>query len=207
MQDTDHPDRVTHPYRYVGSIASSADASWHDAKAHARWQHIGASISRQFGLRGLFGIDAVVTGRGEFSEITPIEVNPRYTASVELLERATGFAAIARHCDAFAGRECDKGSIWRALRPFLGKLVVYSPATFVIDRAFEQRIDEMNRDVDYPMITDIPWPGTSVQSGEPVVTIHAAAESLEELARQLGLWGWGGPGARLHDAIRQSASA
>src|SRR5262245_15365749 len=42
-------------------------------------------------MRGLFGVDGVLC-EGAF---WPVEVNPRYTASVEVLERATGLRAFA----------------------------------------------------------------------------------------------------------------
>ena len=48
-------------------------------------------------LRGLFGVDAVRTEAGLYV----IEVNPRYTASMELIERATNCSLVGLQRDAF----------------------------------------------------------------------------------------------------------
>ncbi len=79
-----------HPYLYAGSLGplmvpgSQAD----------QWQRIGNALTQRFGLRGLFGIDAILTCAGT---ITPIEINPRYTASMELFE-SDAFGTLATGC-------------------------------------------------------------------------------------------------------------
>ena len=60
-----------------------------DAEA-GQWRRIGEVISGEFGLRGLFGVDAIKRQ----DSIYPVEANPRYTASVEVLELALGYRAV-----------------------------------------------------------------------------------------------------------------
>ena len=47
-------------------------------------QGIGDTLAVKAGLRGVFGIDFILEGKTP----VPVEVNPRYTASVEVLEES-----------------------------------------------------------------------------------------------------------------------
>ena len=50
---------------------------------------LGTVLAQAFRLVGLFGVDGVL----DAERFWPVEVNPRYTASVEVLEGATGLPA------------------------------------------------------------------------------------------------------------------
>jgi predicted ATP-grasp superfamily ATP-dependent carboligase len=65
-------------------------------------ERIGALVAERCGFRddGLFGIDMIRDHRGD---VWPIEINPRYTASMELLERC-GDAMISKRI-IFARRD------------------------------------------------------------------------------------------------------
>ncbi|PYT18388.1 MAG: hypothetical protein DMF51_00060, partial [Acidobacteria bacterium] len=82
-------------YRYGGNITGPPGRLLPDA-ALAVLRRAATSITRRFGLRGLNGLDFVLTSG------TPhlIEVNPRYTASMELLEEMTGLNVVDLHLDA-----------------------------------------------------------------------------------------------------------
>ena len=56
-------------------------------------------MAEQFELLGLFGIDFMLDGE----DVWTLEVNPRYTASVEVVERFTGLSAISLHAEACTG--------------------------------------------------------------------------------------------------------
>jgi predicted ATP-grasp superfamily ATP-dependent carboligase len=80
------------PFLYAGSIGPlvlSEDET-------ARLQSQGCLLAERFALSGLFGVDFIRTGDG----LWLIEVNPRYTASVEVLERATGVSFLGCHAAA-----------------------------------------------------------------------------------------------------------
>ena len=55
-----------------------------------------------FGLVGVGGVDFVDDGR----VMHPIEVNPRWTASMELVERARGLSVFGAHA-----RACTSGAL------------------------------------------------------------------------------------------------
>jgi predicted ATP-grasp superfamily ATP-dependent carboligase len=61
---------------------------------------IGEVLADSFGLRGLFGIDLKLDGQIPW----PVEINPRYTASVEVLEEVLGVSLLAEHARAFGMR-------------------------------------------------------------------------------------------------------
>ena len=79
-------------FRYAGSLGPLPvpDAVTDQFRA------LGNCVAAEFALSGLFGIDAILAE----ATVWPVEVNPRYTASVEVLERALGLAAIAHHVRA-----------------------------------------------------------------------------------------------------------
>ena len=76
-------------FRYAGSIGPVLL----DERLTGVFSEIGSALAAEFDLAGLFGVDAVVTGE----TVWPVEVNPRYTASVEVIERATGATLLALH--------------------------------------------------------------------------------------------------------------
>ena len=81
------------PFRYCGSVGPLQP----DAAQRQTLERFGSILARKCGLRGLFGVDGIVRD-GAF---WPVEVNPRYTASVEVLEYALGLSAMAWHRAAF----------------------------------------------------------------------------------------------------------
>jgi predicted ATP-grasp superfamily ATP-dependent carboligase len=90
-----HADRGR--FRYCGSIAP-IDVS---ALLARRFEKLGSALAHTFTLRGLFGLDAIRRG----DEIWPLELNPRYTASVEILERSLGTSAVRLHFNSFLTHE------------------------------------------------------------------------------------------------------
>ncbi|MCE9589357.1 MAG: ATP-grasp domain-containing protein [Planctomycetes bacterium] len=69
------------PFHYCGSIGPISLPLALDTAL----QNLGDALTRTHGLRGVFGVDAILDPQ---NNIRPVEVNPRYTASVEILERA-----------------------------------------------------------------------------------------------------------------------
>jgi predicted ATP-grasp superfamily ATP-dependent carboligase len=133
-------------------------------------ERIGMVLAEQFGLRGLFGVDFI---RSQ-SEIWPIEVNPRYTASVEVLERLIGQHFVALHLAA-----CKRNQL-PAPRPLawpqscFGKAVVYAQGASQWDT------------ISVPFsLADVPQVGQRLAAGHPVVTVFAEAQSPAEVEAAL----------------------
>jgi predicted ATP-grasp superfamily ATP-dependent carboligase len=173
------------PFHYCGSIGPLDPR----AVRSPDLDELGLLLAGECGLRGLFGVDGVLRD-GVF---WPVEINPRYTASVEVLEYATGIRALAWHRQAFdrdappalprpppGGRGCVGKAIlfarealhFPAEGPWLSMLRSPGPA------------DEM------PACADVPAAGTRIEPGRPILTFFTRADSPSACA----------------DALRQTAA-
>lgn len=147
----------------------------------ATCERIGAALAAEFGLRGLFGVDAVRNAAG----IWPVEVNPRYPASAEVLERASGASLVGAHVAACRGGATvlrHGESIGRGA----GKLIVYARRDEPASAEFVERlIAQRGPDPLVPLVADIPRPGTRLLPGWPVCTLLADGGSREEVLESL----------------------
>jgi predicted ATP-grasp superfamily ATP-dependent carboligase len=141
-------------------------------------RRIGDALAAGFALVGLFGVDLVLRD----DEPLPIEVNPRYTASVEIHELAARRALILDHVRACAeGRSPDDGP--PSASRFVGKRVLYARRRLVAPR-----IAVPDRSADpfaIPDVADIPRAGTILEPLEPIMTVFATAATFEACAERL----------------------
>ena len=154
-------------FRYRGSVGPlrlTPDA-W------AQWHRIGLALASEFDLRGLFGVDAMVDEDGE---IWPVEVNPRYTASVEILERGFDLAALGWHVSACCdGRLPDEVLVARGWH---GKAIIYARSELQVDEELAAAFERINAGCAWPQVADLPNPGTTILRGQPIVTVFAATD-------------------------------
>jgi predicted ATP-grasp superfamily ATP-dependent carboligase len=141
-------------------------------------ERLGQTIAGGFGLLGLFGVDLIL--RGE--KVYPIEVNPRYSASIEALEWATGRTFLADHAEVFGIARPDR-RISMDPQGYVGKVVVFADRPIIMGeveaRFFNRAIHSM------PEIADIPHPGSKFEPGEPVLTVLASGESPNDCRKRL----------------------
>lgn len=156
------------PFQYAGSIHPCV-LSEIALKQLANLQGL---LANRLGLRGLVNVDLWIDG----DRVSVLEVNPRYSASMELLERATGQSAIARHAAVFGadGRMTPGGD---AAPGAVGKLILFAKREVSITPEFS---DWAFSEGD---LADIPLAGQTIQGGWPVLTLfsegaHADAEAL-----------------------------
>lgn len=157
------------PFLYRGSVGP-----WPAPESvAAKLARLGDLLAAEFALVGLFGVDFIHKG----GEPWPIEVNPRYTASVEVLELAAGRAFLTDHLRArVRGELPDEGS--PSPTSVVGKRVLYASR---LVRFPEVSIPQFPRDVfQFPPIVDIPHPGSLIQPGEPIMTVLAKGRDAEE---------------------------
>jgi predicted ATP-grasp superfamily ATP-dependent carboligase len=187
--------RSEHPFAYVGSVGPLPEI-----EATFAWDQLGNCLVDEFSLRGLFGVDTVITDDG-----TPyvIEVNPRYTASMELIERSLRQSLIGLHVDACAGSllvngrdrfgESSYGS--RAQRRVLAKAYYFARRTIQISAEFNQAIDAFPTMVDgYPRVADLPEQDATIKADQPVLTIFTANK---DEAAAMAAMGWNSTGGWL----------
>lgn len=191
------------PFAYRGSLGP-----WPASEA-LRFQIEGAgrALASTFGLVGLFGLDLIV------AEGQPwlVEVNPRYTASVEVLELALGRALLAEHrraCDPPMSRNFKTSGLRESPRlpvqagtksrdarratGVVGKAILFAERPCVLADATPGRWPRSRRPFAVPPRADIPGPGTRFEAGDPVLTVLArgadAHHCRERLRRSLRTW-------------------
>lgn len=166
------------------------------------------AIVKATGLSGILGIDGIRCKESW----RPIEINPRYTASCEILEGTVGHppSLMDLHLRAWQNfrtwqsefmppcfksasvssgeKTAEKSSHQSASedhlqRPLFGcKQIVYAGETF---HAPDLRAPWLNSDSHRsPVIADIPIPGTLISSGSPVCTLFGWGASIADARRQ-----------------------
>ena len=142
-------------------------------------QTIGEIISSNYRPRGLLGMDYILND----SSIFPLEINPRYTASMEVLELALGQNFITKHMQAFGFKTiCENPA--RTETSVIGKAIYYAPHDVLISEDVPWVSTEANPRLFSPF-ADIPRANSAIDKGSPVVTIFAKADSLTEVEVQL----------------------
>jgi predicted ATP-grasp superfamily ATP-dependent carboligase len=161
-------------FRYCGSVGLLGCS----AAQTEQFRAIGQTLASAFGLRGLFGVDAVLRG----DEIWPIEVNPRYTASIEILERLSGFSAIGLHivaCQRTGQQLASASSAYSAFQipgsagQKVAKAELYASTDLRINGEFLAWAWRQNDGRSWPNVSDISPLGTVIRRGHPIVTILA----------------------------------
>jgi predicted ATP-grasp superfamily ATP-dependent carboligase len=170
------------PFQYAGSIAPlPASELLLDASFTAELVRLGDTLAAEFGLVGLFGVDGVIHDR----HFWPVEVNPRYTASCEVVERFTGLNLISLHAAA-----CDERELIVPPMPHrpggVGKAIVFAQT----DGNFTQRaanwVETLNAEPGNYLAADIPRLGTSFAAGDPILTLIAHADLPADVRNRLG---------------------
>lgn len=163
-------------FQYCGSLGP-LDLS---SERRASYERIGRCLAARFSLRGIFGVDAIENQAG----IWPVEVNPRYTASVEVLERGMSIHAIALHVTA-----CRTGNLpTNVSKPSdfcCGKAVLFATHDITIGDDFPTYISRVNPGLDWPCIADMPRVGTMIQRGQPVISLFSRASTSSETLSKL----------------------
>lgn len=138
-----------------------------------------ARLARRFGLRGVNGLDLVI-GNGPEGSLCPflVEVNPRYTASMELIERAYGLNVFSLHMEAMVGRLPDFSLRARPQGVFLSKGIVYARQTVIVPETDGWTAQDRR---------DVPFPGDRIEAGHPICTVFARGPGREECLRNLFL--------------------
>jgi predicted ATP-grasp superfamily ATP-dependent carboligase len=166
-------------FQYAGSIGP-----WPVTEtARATIARIGDVLADRFALVGLFGVDLVVDGPCVWT----VEINPRYTASVEIVERATGTSAVAAHLVA-----CRRG--WLGPNPWpatsttgvlFGKAVLFAKRDVAIDGATAAWALREALVEPWPRLADVPAAGTHIAAGRPVMTVFAEGHDADNVLQQL----------------------
>lgn len=184
-------------YMYKGSIGPFALPESHLSKLISFGQRVG----EQSKIMGLWQADFILNQ----GCLALLEINPRWSASMELLDVAFEERLVGWHCDcieknfkADAWRELTSRSERRILETPLrvfGKWIQYASRDLVVSQAeslqwWEARwaCGQRRATCGTHFVADIPEAGTQVARGQPIRTIMIAGQSKEEvIAIGLGL--------------------
>ncbi len=138
-------------------------------------QQIAALLTHEFGLVGFNGFDFILIG----GKVCVIEVNPRYGASMEVIERAYNLPVFDLHYKAVTLGTLPDFDLKNTGKPadhFIVKTILYA------DR------DGVAPDTSNWLsggVRDIPHPGESLKKGQPVCTLFAEGNSRSECLTNL----------------------
>ncbi|QDT69935.1 ATP-grasp domain protein [Planctomycetes bacterium MalM25] len=135
------------------------------AKPSEQLTRLGWLLHEALGLRGLVGVDLI----DHAGVLHLIEINPRYTASVEVLERAAGRSALSCLDEATAGP-------WSFGQTLHGKRVVYAKEPLTITPELDAWMAEEQAT---GRLADRPRLGEVISAGAPVCTWFAKGSDYE----------------------------
>ncbi|MGB4782708.1 ATP-grasp domain-containing protein [Candidatus Methylomirabilis sp.] len=158
----------TDGFRYCGSILGSTGAGqteWGDLVGSIR--QVIRAITREFHLVGVNGVDFILKGK----TVYPLEINPRYTASMELVEWAYGLNIFKTHLEACQGRlpgfdllaHPDMGCFGKAIL-FASRALIFHDPRWWFDQGAR----------------DLPLEGEQIAQGKPVCTVFSRGQSRSE---------------------------
>ncbi|ATW24043.1 ATP-grasp domain-containing protein [Candidatus Formimonas warabiya] len=178
---------VARPFLYQGNVVPLDLSGILEEKAFAEELiKIIVHLTGDFKLLGINTLDFIVNRDG----IWILELNPRWSASVELIESYSGKRLFAAHLAACAGREMKKifpdlFPLWgrgREKAPvFWGKSIVYADPALVIKAHKEQDL----RFLYAQGMRDIPRAGTKIKKGQPICTVLAGGASDQDCLSRL----------------------
>ncbi len=159
------------PFRYCGSIGPLVV----EPGLQRALELLGHEITHRTQARGLFGIDGILAE----DSFWPVEVNPRYTASVEVLEYATGLRALNHHRRAFDGSV--EAALPSPTAVVVGKAILYAraDAIFPTDGPWTETLAAPGPVEAMPSFADIPHTGDRIEARRPVLTLLCRAESMD----------------------------
>ncbi|MCS6977810.1 MAG: ATP-grasp domain-containing protein [Gemmatales bacterium] len=151
------------PFAYCGSLGPMRL----NGEQVEKLLEIGRRLHQSFTMVGYFGVDAIVLPDGRFRVV---EVNPRFTASVEVIEYAQQLRLASREQNTCLGKAilfASKSLQFPEQGPWMDVL------------AKPPAIEEP------PEYADIPMPGTMIGPGQPILTLFAKGDSEEHCRREL----------------------
>ena len=162
-------------FRYCGSLIGSRTTPVFPRQGEIleTAAALAGDVTREFGLVGLNGIDFIARKGVPY----PIEVNPRYSASMELLERGQGPSMFELHVQACSGTLPSELEVRSGIE---GKAIVFARRDVTLGNT-EAWVGRQS-------FGDVPHSGERIPYGRPICTVFARgsdqATCLRRLVRQ-----------------------
>ncbi len=181
-------------FRFAGAVGPV----WLDETPHgpfgsrSSWEQLGKLLTSHLGMVGWFGVDAIIHRRDHESVVVPIEINPRFTASMELLPNPDQLFAVhhracvervlppersvQNHAAVPDQSQCGSSqlnppvvkSTTERVHPHNAKAIVYAsfPTTGLAVQRVLQRFGGTSM-----TIADIPHHQQAIAANEPLLTV------------------------------------
>ena len=154
-------------YRYCGSLHPFLP----EGDLTDRMSAIAGALTEDFGLVGLNGIDFVLRD----GEPYVLEINPRHSASMELIERGGGLSVFEAHVAACGGALPSARAA--PIPEVHGKAILYARRDLTVGDSARWLLRDDVRDV--------PFPGERIRRGHPVCTVFARGGDSAACYRRL----------------------
>ncbi len=148
-------------FQYAGSFGP---ADWWTPALVESLIEIGQKFAAEFRLTGVVGIDFIFDGE----QLWLVEINPRYTASMEVVERLGGPIGVLDHVRACRDVVLPEALSRDASDSRWLKLICYAPQALVVDEPLHEWLQTKRAEWS---LADLPAIGTGFQSGDPVCTL------------------------------------
>ncbi len=172
-------------FRYCGNIMPPPLPGNEQQTMLAEVRAIANLLTAEFNLQGLNGLDfiwhkALPGGDGR---VWTLEVNPRPTAALELMETAYDLRLFDAHVQAFSGQRLPSFDLESALRaPSAGSGQAAAKAILFAEKDFT--VGDTSFWFEHG-IRDIPYPGDHIKKGNPICTVLATAATPERCEEKL----------------------
>src|SRR3954471_9408849 len=161
-------------FRYCGSILGAPELRLFSRQTELLElaSRVAAVVAARLGLIGLNGVDFIARHGIPY----PIELNPRYSASMELIERAHQLSIFRIHALA-CERELPAIPSLPHSSVAHGKAIVFARQDSLVgdSRAWLRR----------NWVADVPRPGECIRKGRPICTVFAQGRSVKECRGRL----------------------
>jgi predicted ATP-grasp superfamily ATP-dependent carboligase len=159
-------------FRYCGSLIGSRTTPVFPRQGEIleTAAALAGAVTREFGLVGLNGIDFIARNGVPY----PIEVNPRYSASMELLERVHGLSMFEVHVQACSGTLPSEPEVRSGIE---GKAIVFARRDVILGNTAGW--------VGRASLADIPHSGECIPGGRPICTVFARGSDQTTCLRRL----------------------
>jgi predicted ATP-grasp superfamily ATP-dependent carboligase len=153
-------------FRFSGNIVPLESAE----DLLQRCEELTNKIVAKFGLKGSNGIDLIISNRSD--EITIIEVNPRFQATLECIEQYLGINLVNLHLKACNHLELPT-NLNKPQSKFIGRGILYSKSNIKTSNLTK-----------YDFVRDIPNSGLEIPKGEPICSVIADSSSRDKCLQE-----------------------
>jgi predicted ATP-grasp superfamily ATP-dependent carboligase len=160
-------------------------------------QRFATIAGRESGLLGVWQADFLL----HENELTLLEINPRWSASMDLLDVGIDMRLVQKHEMCARGMMTSKSLKQLAMNAssgamapqarMMGKLIVYASRPWIVTDAQSDLwwSNRWNMDssaaIQSCQFADIPTAGTSISAGGPILTLMTAGDSKESMLKTL----------------------